>query len=124
MGLTLGLPLFCLQSNIKIMTHSTITNHTSEFVKMSWAAYVVGGTIAGATAVTVGPALLAGALGFGAAGIVAGTPAAAMMSTLAPTIAGGVVATLQSVGTGAAISSTYVAVGAGVGAVVGAGASQ
>ena len=72
---------------------------------MNWAACVAGGTIAGATAVTVGPALLAGALGFGAAGIVAGTPAAAMMSTLAPTIAGGVVATLQSVGAGAAIAS-------------------
>ena len=91
---------------------------------MSWAAYIVGGALAGATAVTVGPALLAGGIGFGAAGIVAGTPAATMMSTLAPTVAGGVVVTLQSVGTGAAVSSTYVAVGAGIGAVVGAGASQ
>ena len=91
---------------------------------MNCAAYVVGGTIAGGAVVAFGPALLAGGLGFGAAGIVAGTPAATMMSTLAPTIVGGVVATLQSVGTGAAISSTYVAMGAGVGAVVGAGASQ
>ena len=75
--------------------HST-TDHTSEFAKMScWAAYVVGSALAGATTATVGPALLAGALGFGAAGIVAGTPAATMM----PTIAGGLVAT------GAAIAS-------------------
>ena len=37
-------------------------------------------------------------LGFGGGGIVAGSAAASMMSAMAPTVTGGVVATLQSVG--------------------------
>ena len=84
-------------------THrNTTTDHTSEFFKMScWMPYVNYWwcSIVGATAV---------GLGFETARIVAGTPAARMMSTLAPTIAGGVVATLQSVGTGAAVLSTII----------------
>jgi presenilin-like A22 family membrane protease len=38
------------------------------------------------------------AIGFGVAGIMAGTTAAGLMAAYAPTIAGGVVATLQSIG--------------------------
>ena len=77
--------------------------------------------VGGVTAVVAAPVVVS-AIGFGAGGIIAGSWAASMMSTLG---AGGLVATLQSVGaaglgvTGSAVLSTIGAgVGTGVGTVV------
>jgi len=59
---------------------------------------VVGAATCAAAAVAAAP-VVATALGFGAAGIVAGTPAAWMMSTYGGSVAAGsAVATLQSIG--------------------------
>ena len=66
------------------------------------------------------------ALGFKAGGIAAGSVGAWMISTLAPTAAGGLVATLQSVGAaglGAAGTTLLAAGGGAAGAAAGAGAT-
>ena len=88
---------------------------------------IVGGTavVGGVTAVVAAPVVVSvvSAIGFGAGGILAGSWAASMMSTLAPVCAGGLVATLQSVGAaglGVAGSSVLSTIGAGVGTGVGA----
>ncbi|CAB4015736.1 interferon alpha-inducible 27 2A isoform X1 [Paramuricea clavata] len=78
----------------------------------------LGAIIGGVGAVVAAPAVLTAA-GFTGAGITAGSLGAYMMSALAPTAAGGVVATLQSVGAaglGYAGSAVVGAVGAAVGA--------
>ncbi len=72
----------------------------------------------GAVVTVVAPLVVTG-LGFGAAGIAAGSTAASMMSVLAPTAAGGVVATLQTVGA-AGLGTAGAAALAGTGGVVGA----
>ncbi|XP_019862868.1 PREDICTED: interferon alpha-inducible protein 6-like [Amphimedon queenslandica] len=59
---------------------------------------VIGRAAVGGAAAAVAAPLVAGALGFGAGGIVAGPVGASVMSGMAPTAAGGVVATLQSIG--------------------------
>ena len=53
--------------------------------------------LTGGVAVAAAPLVVSG-LGFGTGGIAAGSTAASMMSAWAPTAAGGIVATLQSVG--------------------------
>ena len=78
--------------------------------------YVIGGLVGGTAAVVAAP-LVVGAIGFSADGIVAG-------STLAPTIAGGVVATLLFVGMGVAGSSVVAGAGAVVGGIAGGYACQ
>ena len=85
-------------------------------------AAIVGGTAVGGTVAVVAAPLVVAGLGFGAGGIVAGSTAASMMSWMAPTAAGGIVATLQSVGAAGlglagttAVAATGVSVGAGVG---------
>ncbi len=82
-------------------------------------AAIVGGTaVVGGTVAVVTAPLIVGAIGFSAGGIVAGSWAASMMSVLAPTAAGGVVATLQSVGA-AGLGFAGATVLAGTGTVVG-----
>ena len=86
------------------------------------AAGVIGGIFAVGAAVVALPLV-----GFGAAGITAGSYAASMMSAAAVAngggvVAGGVVATLQAIGA-AGLGATGGAVVAGTGAAVGAAAS-
>ncbi len=78
---------------------------------------IIGGTaVAGGTVAVVAAPLVIGAIGFSSAGIVAGSWGAWMMSTLAPTVVGGVVATLQSVGAaGLGIAGTTVVAATGTG---------
>uniref|UniRef100_A0A1X7T803 Uncharacterized protein n=1 Tax=Amphimedon queenslandica TaxID=400682 RepID=A0A1X7T803_AMPQE len=59
---------------------------------------IVGGGVAAGTAAVVAAPLVVSGLGFTAGGIVANSIGASMMSAWAPTAAGGVVATLQSIG--------------------------
>ena len=74
------------------------------------------GAVVGGVGVVVAAPFVVGALGFGAGGITAGSYAASMMSAMAPTAAGGIVATLQSVGA-AGLSGTGTTLLAGTGAV-------
>lgn len=85
-------------------------------------AVVTGAAVGGGVLTIVATPLIVGALGFGAGGIAAGSIGASMMSYMAPTVAGGVVATLQSVGAAglglggtAAVGAVGSATGAGVG---------
>ncbi len=82
-------------------------------------ATVTAGSVVGGAAFVVAPPLIVAGLGFTAAGIIAGSPAAYMMSVLAPTVAGGIVATLQSVGA-VGFSAAGVAALAGAGGTAGA----
>ena len=61
-------------------------------------AYVAVGAVAIGTGAVVAAPVAISLLGFTSGGIAAGSCAASMMSTLAPTAAGGVVATFQSFG--------------------------
>ena len=83
---------------------------------------IVGGVIVGGTiAVVAAPVVVAG-LGFGSGGIAAGSVGASMMSSMAPTAAGGMVATLQSVGAaglGTAGTTLVAGTGGAVGGAVG-----
>ena len=66
--------------------------------------------------------LIVGGLGFSSGGIVSGSVGSSMMSAMAPTAAGGVVATLQSVGAagfGATGTAAMGAVGSSIGAGIG-----
>ena len=81
----------------------------------------VSAATGGVLAVVAAPLVVAG-LGFGAGGIVAGSAAASMMSAWAPTVAGGIVATLQSVGA-AGLGAAGTAAVATAGGVAGAAAS-
>ena len=85
------------------------------------AAIATGSVVGGATAVVAAPFIVAG-IGFTAGGIASGSIAAFLMSVLAPTVTGGIVATLQSVGA-AGFSAAGVAALAGVGGTVGAAAT-
>ncbi len=85
------------------------------------ATVAAGSVVGGATFVIAAPLIVAG-LGFTAVGITAGSTAASMMSVLAPTAAGGIVATLQSVGA-VGFSAAGVAALAGTGGTVGAAAT-
>ena len=80
--------------------------------------------LTGGAAVVAAPLVVAG-LGFGAGGIAAGSPAAAMMSAWAPTVAGGIVATLQSVGAAGlgAVGAVAVAAAGGVAGAAAGGAA-
>ena len=64
--------------------------------------------------------LVVSGLGFSSSGIIGGTAASSMMSTTAPTAAGGVVATFQSIGA-AGLGSTGTATMGTVGSFIGAG---
>ena len=82
---------------------------------------IAGGATLGGAAALVGVPLVVSALGFKALGIGSGSAAASIMSAWAPTTAGGVVATLQSVGAagmGAAGTAATAAAGAVTGAAV------
>ena len=75
---------------------------------------VVGGCIAGGTVAVVAAPVVISTIGFTSAGIAAGSFAASMMSSMAPTVAGGIVATLQSVGAaGMGVAGTTAAATAG-----------
>ncbi len=89
---------------------------------MSYWAYGIAAVVGGTTAIVSAPAIVAG-LGFGAGGIAVGSIAAAAMSTLGPTAAGGVVATLQSVGA-AGLGSAGSTVVASAGGVIAAAATK
>ncbi|KAH9046770.1 hypothetical protein EDB84DRAFT_1464251 [Lactarius hengduanensis] len=71
----------------------------------------------------VTPALL-GLIGFSAAGPVVGTAAAAIQAGIGNVAAGSLFATAQSVAMGGSIPTVITAIGAGVGAVIGAGAGD
>ncbi|XP_064394971.1 uncharacterized protein LOC135342207 isoform X2 [Halichondria panicea] len=97
---------------------------TPQKKKVSWwklTAIAAGSVVGGATVVVAAPLVVAG-LGFTAGGIASGSIAASMMSAMAPTVAGGIVATLQSVGA-AGFSAAGVAALAGAGGTVGAAAT-
>ncbi|XP_011408898.1 PREDICTED: interferon alpha-inducible protein 27-like protein 2A [Amphimedon queenslandica] len=80
---------------------------------------IIGGAVVGGTAAVVAAPFVVSALGFNAGGIAAGSVGASMMSAMAPTAGGGVVATLQSVGVLGLSAGAKVGIGA-AGAVVGA----
>ena len=91
-----------------------------------YAGWIIGGVAAGTAAVVGAPIVVSG-LGFTATGIAANSIGASMMSAWAPTAAGGVVATLQSVGAlglSAGAKAGIGAAGAAVGAAVGAAADD
>ncbi|XP_064394969.1 uncharacterized protein LOC135342207 isoform X1 [Halichondria panicea] len=109
-------------------TEETVTPRTIQSTpqkkKVSWwklTAIAAGSVVGGATVVVAAPLVVAG-LGFTAGGIASGSIAASMMSAMAPTVAGGIVATLQSVGA-AGFSAAGVAALAGAGGTVGAAAT-
>ena len=85
----------------------------------------VGVGVGGAIFVVAAPVVVPAAvtwLGFTTGGIAAGSWAASMMSAMAPTVAGGMVATLQSVGAaglGTAGTTLVAGTGAAVGSAVG-----
>ena len=84
---------------------------------------LIGGTavIGGAAMIFSGPFIVAG-LGFSSWGIVSESVGSSMMSIMAPTTAGGIVSTLQSIGAagfGATRTATMGAVGSSIGAGVG-----
>ena len=95
----------------------------TNWVKIAAISAGIGGVtvLTGGAAVVAAPLVVAG-LGFGAGGIAAGSTAAAMMSAWAPTAAGGIVATLQSVGA-AGLGAAGTAAVATAGGVAGAAAS-
>ncbi|KAH8994542.1 hypothetical protein EDB92DRAFT_1849784 [Lactarius akahatsu] len=71
----------------------------------------------------VAPVFL-GIVGFGAAGPIAGTAAAAIQAGIGNVAAGSLFATAQSVAMGGSIPTVITAIGAGVGAAIGAGAGD
>ena len=73
------------------------TNHTGGYMFYIPVLSGLGFIAIGTLTIYAAPALIA-LLGFGPAGIVAGTLAAWLMAMKAPTAAGGIVATLQSIG--------------------------
>ncbi|KAI9104669.1 hypothetical protein DFS34DRAFT_589790 [Phlyctochytrium arcticum] len=86
-------------------------------------ALIIGAVVVGVVAAPVLATAAISAAGFGAAGIVAGTPAAALMSTYGGAVAtGSLCATLQSAGA-VGLSTTLTAAAAGVGGVVTGGAA-
>lgn len=81
---------------------------------------IVGGAIAGVLLTPVVAPIALGALGFGAAGPIAGYLAPVIQSWYGGNIAAGsLFAICQSVGMGGAIPTAFSAIGAGVGAVIG-----
>ena len=77
-------------------------------------AALIGGTVM----IFTGP-LIVGGLGFSSGGIIGGSIGSYMMSLMAPTAAGGIVATLQSIGAagfGALGTATLGVVGSSIGA--------
>ena len=80
------------------------------------------GAVVGGVGMVVAAPLVVGALGFGAGGIAAGSIGASMMSVMAPTVAGGLLATLQSIGA-AGFGAAGIALLAGGGGTAGAAAS-
>ncbi len=103
--------LFLCACTCRLLTTDLAVNMSS---------YVIGVVLGGTTALVGAPFIVTG-LGFTAAGIAAGSTAASMMSVMGPTVAGGVVATLQSVGAaglGVAASTAVTGAGGAIGAVV------
>ena len=90
-------------------------------IMASYLLYGSGVVVGGATFLVAAPIVVSG-IGFTAGGIAGGSIAASMMSMWAPTVAGGIVATLQSVGA-AGLGATGTAVVSSVGSVVGVGVS-
>ena len=85
------------------------------------AAIVGGGAVLCGTSLVVAAPIVVAGLGFGTGGIIAGSTAASMMSAMAPTVAGGVVATLQSVGAaglGASGTAALATIGSAVGGTI------
>ncbi|XP_064394979.1 uncharacterized protein LOC135342214 [Halichondria panicea] len=108
-------------STEETVTPRTAEQSTTQKKKVSWwklTAIAAGSVVGGATVVAAAPLVVAG-LGFTAGGIASGSIAASMMSAMAPTMAGGIVATLQSVGA-AGFSAAGVAALAGAGGTAGA----
>ena len=110
------------------MTESILRNLVNSLkfyaIMASYLLYGSGVIFGGAAFLVAAPVVVSG-IGFTAGGIAGGSVAASMMSMWAPTFAGGVVATLQSVGAAglgtagtAVVSSVGGAVGVGVSAVV------
>ena len=91
-------------------------------MNLTRAAYVGVGAALGGAALVFGAPVVVSVIGFGVGGIVAGSAAASMMSAMAPTATGGVVATLQSVGAaglGASGTAALATVGSTIGGTIG-----
>ncbi|KAH9956243.1 hypothetical protein BC827DRAFT_1232503 [Russula dissimulans] len=84
--------------------------------------YVAAGAAAGVALTPVVAPILVGAVGFGAAGPVAGTLATIWQASIGNVVAGSAFAVAQSIGMGGAIPIGISAIGAAIGAVAGASA--